>query len=188
MTEKKPKLLDLVDSYDLMLTTVAKDFDFDDPPVDTEQLALDLVHTMRYYKGIGLAGNQVGFPYRVFAMEGEPARVCFNPRIVNTSGDEILLEEGCLSYPGLIVKVKRPQHARIRFTGPNGEIFTEQFTGMTARVIQHEMDHLDGILFFDRANRYHREQGFKKWKEYKKRLDSLMKSADSLEKQEIGQQ
>jgi len=175
------KVLDLVDSYDPILTSISKDFNFEEPQIDPVQLALDLVATMRYYKGIGIAGNQVGIPYRVFAMESEPARVCFNPKIVNTSGDEILLEEGCLSYPGLVVKVKRPQHARIRFTGPNGEVFTEQFTGMTARVIQHEMDHLDGILFFDRANRYHREQGMKKWKEYKKHLASSMKFVDSPE-------
>jgi peptide deformylase len=139
MEENESKIMDLVDSTDPILTSWAEDFDFDNPPADP-----------------------------VFAMEGEPARVCFNPRIVSTSGDDILLEEGCLSYPGLIVKVKRPQHARIRFTGPNGETFTEQFTGMTARVIQHEMDHLEGILFFDKANRYHREQAFKNWKKWKK--------------------
>jgi peptide deformylase len=168
MEENESKIMDLVDSTDPILTSWAEDFDFDNPPADPVQLALDLVATMRYYQGIGIAGPQVGFPYRVFAMEGEPARVCFNPRIVSTSGDDILLEEGCLSYPGLIVKVKRPQHARIRFTGPNGETFTEQFTGMTARVIQHECDHLEGILFFDKANRYHREQAFKNWKKWKK--------------------
>ena len=115
--------------------------------------------------GVGLAANQVGVPYRIFAMRGSPENfVCFNPKIVQPSEQEVVLEESCLSYPGLIVKVKRPQHVRVRFAMPNGEIRTDTFTGMTARIFQHEMDHLDGIKYFNLANKYHREQAFKKWK------------------------
>ena len=115
--------------------------------------------------GIGLAANQVGIPYRVFAMRGAPENfVCFNPKIIQPSEMTVTLEEGCLTYPGLIVKVKRPQHIRVRFQTPNGETLTKQFTGMTARIFQHEIDHLDGVLFFNRANRYHKELALKKWK------------------------
>ena len=114
--------------------------------------------------GIGLAANQVGLPYRAFAMRGHPQNfVCFNPRIVQPSEQEVILEEGCLTYPGLLVKIKRPQHVRVRFTMANGETRTDTFTGMTARIFQHELDHLNGIKFFDRANRYHRDQAMKKW-------------------------
>ena len=77
---------------------------------------------------------------------------------------EISLEEGCLSFPGLIVKVKRPQHIRVRFQTPNGDTITKQFTGMSARVFQHEIDHLNGVLYFNRANRYHRDVAMLKWK------------------------
>jgi peptide deformylase len=120
---------------------------------------------MYEYNGLGLAANQVGEPYRIFAMRGQPENfVCFNPKIVQPSEMEVVLEEGCLTYPGLLVKIKRPQHIRVRFQMPNGETVTKQFTGMTARVFQHEMDHLDGIVFFNRANRYHKELAFKKWK------------------------
>jgi len=117
------------------------------------------------WNGIGLAANQVGVPYRVFAMRGSPENfVCFNPRIVQPSAENIILEEGCLSFPGLLVKVKRPKHIRVRFQTPNGDTRTETFIGMTARIFQHELDHLDGRLYFNRANKYHKEIAMKKWK------------------------
>jgi peptide deformylase len=118
--------------------------------------------------GVGLSANQVGLPYRVFSMRGAPENfVCFNPKLVQPSEMEVILEEGCLTYQGLLVKIKRPQHIRVRFTTPNGETLTKQFTGMTARTFQHELDHLDGIIFYNRANRYHRDQALRKWKNSK---------------------
>jgi peptide deformylase len=115
--------------------------------------------------GIGIAANQVGVPYRVFAMRGHPENfVCYNPKIVQPSEQQIVLEEGCLTYPGLFVKVKRPQHIRVRFQTPNGDMRTETYTGMTARIFQHELDHLDGIIFYNKASRYHRDQALRKWK------------------------
>jgi peptide deformylase len=117
------------------------------------------------WNGLGLAANQVGVPYRVFAMRGAPENfVCFNPRIVQAAAENIILEEGCLSFPGLLVKVKRPKHIRVRFQTPNGDTRTETFIGMTARIFQHELDHLDGRLYFNRANKYHKEIAMKKWK------------------------
>jgi len=148
------------------LTTKCEDFDFTNPSVDPIVLAQDLVKLMRDLGGLGLAANQCGITYRVFAMRGEPNRVLYNPKIVNLSKEEIALEEGCLSFPGLFVRIKRPRHAKIRYTQPNGETLTEQFTGISARVIQHEIDHLDGILFFNRAHRYHRERALKNRKKY----------------------
>jgi peptide deformylase len=157
--------MELVKADDPILTTPCQDFDFENPPFWPVEFAKELVKFMYDNNGIGLAANQVGVPYRVFAMRGHPENfVCFNPRIVEKSEQLITLEEGCLSYPGLIVKIKRPQHIRVRYRMPNGEVDTKTFTGMSARIFQHELDHLDGKLFFDRANRYHKEQAFKKWK------------------------
>jgi peptide deformylase len=120
---------------------------------------------MYEWNGLGLAANQVGVPYRVFAMRGQPQNfVCFNPRIVLPSSEQIILDEGCLSFPGLVVKVKRPRHIRVRFDTPNGDTRTETFIGMSARVFQHELDHLNGLLYFNKANRYHKEIALKKWK------------------------
>jgi peptide deformylase len=155
----------LVDRNDPILTTPCRAFDFKNPPFDPIEFAHDLVKFMYENNGIGLAANQVGVPYRVFAMRGSPENfVCFNPKIIQPSEMEITLEEGCLTYPNLIVKITRPQHVRVRFTTPNGDTTTRQFTGMTARVFQHEFDHLDGIIFYNLANRYHRNTALKKWK------------------------
>jgi peptide deformylase len=147
------------------LTTACTTFDFTNPPVDPIKLAQDMVQLVHEYNGIGLAANQIGLPYRVFALRGNPENlVCFNPKIIMPSTEEIVMEESCLSFPGLIVKVKRPRHLRVRFTAPNGEVMTRQFTGMTARAFQHELDHLNGVLFYNKANRFHREQAFKRSK------------------------
>ena len=157
--------MNLIDRNDPILTTVCEPFDFKNPPFDPIEFSKELVKFMYERNGIGLAANQVGVPYRIFAMRGQPKNfVCFNPKIVQPSHMKIELEEGCLTYPNLIVKVTRPQHVRVRFTTPNGDTMTRQFTGMTARVFQHELDHLDGIIFYNLANRYHRDTALKKWK------------------------
>jgi peptide deformylase len=157
--------MNLVNQNDPILTSVCNEFDFHNPPFDPIEFSQELIKFMYDRNGIGLAANQVGVPYRVFAMRGSPENfVCFNPKIVQFSNAEVVLEEGCLSFPGLIIKVKRPQHIRVRFQTPNSETLTKQFTGMTARIFQHELDHLNGMLYINRANRYHREIAMKKWK------------------------
>ncbi|MGZ4849792.1 MAG: peptide deformylase [Candidatus Bathyarchaeia archaeon] len=156
--------MQLANQNDPILTTSCLRFNFTTPPFDPIEFAQELVKFMYECHGIGLAANQVGVPYRIFAMRGAPENfVCYNPKIVTPSEQTIVLEEGCLTYPGLFVKVKRPQHIRVRFQTPNGAIRTETFTGMTARIFQHEIDHLDGIIFYSRANRYHRDQAIKRW-------------------------
>jgi len=157
--------MELVKSNDPILLTQCLPFNFQEPPFDPIEFSHELVKNMYDWNGLGLAANQVGVPYRVFAMRGSPENfVCFNPRIVQPSAENIILEEGCLSFPGLLVKVKRPKHIRVRFQTPNGDTRTETFIGMTARIFQHELDHLDGRLYFNRANKYHKEIAMKKWK------------------------
>lgn len=157
--------MELVPNNDPILTKPCKVFSFIDPPFDPYEFAKELVKFMYDNNGIGLSANQVGVPYRVFAMRGQPENfVCFNPKIVWKSEAQVVLEEGCLSYPKLFVKVKRPQHIRVRFMTPNGQTRTDTFTGMTARIFQHELDHLDGVVFYNNANRFHREQALKKWR------------------------
>lgn len=152
----------LVDEKDPILTKVCEPWDFTNPAFDLIEFSKELVKTMRDANGIGLAANQVGVPYRIFAMRGMPENiVCVNPKLIMPGAELVTLEEGCLSYPGLIVKIKRPQHIRVRFTMPNGEVVTSTYTGLTARIFQHELDHLDGVVFYTKANRYHREFAFK---------------------------
>ena len=148
--ENAPKL---VDKRDPVIRAVLKKFDFSNPPINPTELSYMLCDTMLVNKGIGLAANQIGVPYRVFAMRTEPMTVCFNPLIVDKSTKETLLEEGCLTFPGFFVKVPRADIIKVRYTEPNGQTVTKKFAGMTARIFQHELDHLDGKLFTDYVNR-----------------------------------
>ena len=155
----------LINKEDKVLITECEVFDFANPPFDPIEFSKELVKFMYDHNGVGLAANQVGVLYRVFALRADPENfVCFNPRVVMPSEETVTLEEGCLSYPGLIVKIKRPRHVKVRFETPNGETLTKTFTGISARAFQHELDHLDGIVFYNRANRFHRDQAFRKWK------------------------
>jgi peptide deformylase len=157
--------MNLVMGNDPILTKMCNEVSFTNPPFDIIDFSKQLVKYMYDSNGIGLAANQVGVPYRIFAMRGAPENfVCINPKIIMPGTEEVVLEEGCLSYPGLLVKIKRPQHIRVRFNTPNGDVLTKQFTGMTARIFQHELDHLNGVVFYNKANRFHRDQAMKKWK------------------------
>lgn len=152
----------LVDKNNDILYQKTDRFDFTNPPIDPSELAHILAQTMIVNNGIGLSAPQVGLPHRAFVMMGKPILCCFNPIIVDTSSEEIYLEEGCLTFPGLIVKVKRPKMIRARYTEPNGQTKTNKFIGMTSRIFQQQLDHLNGILFTQRANSYHLEQAKKK--------------------------
>lgn len=152
------KAIPLVIATDPILKTKLDTFPFDNPPRDPTEIAVILAESLLTHGGIGLAANQLGLPYRVFAIKANPVLVCFNPRIVDVSNKQDYLDEGCLTFPGLFIKIKRPSSIKVRFQYPNGETVTETYTGMTARVFQHELDHLNGMLFQERANPIHLEQ------------------------------
>jgi peptide deformylase len=150
------------------LNTKSELFNFQQPSRDPIQFARDLVETMVANGGLGLAAPQVGVFERVIAVRGEPMLVMFNPKIVSEEGS-IQLEEGCLSYRGVYIKVARAAAIKVRYTLPNGEVETKRFEGLSARIIQHEIDHLDGVTMFDRAHPFHREQGLRKLKQAKRK-------------------
>jgi len=155
-------MMELVKYPNPILSTPVPEFDFDNSPISPGEFATELLKTMNSFNGVGLSSNQVGLRYRAFAMRSYPENfVCFNPKIVYHSDNVTLMDEACLSFPGITVKVKRPNEIRVRFQTPSGMIVTKKFEGLTARTFQHEMDHLDGLLFFNRANRYHREKALK---------------------------
>ena len=132
-----------------LLRTRLADFDFLNPPIDPIDLIHEMAAIMISHGGIGLAANQLGLPYRVFIIKSNPNIACFNPLIVNYSENKTILDEGCLSLPGINAKVKRSNSIRIRYTQPNGETVTNTWNGLTARICQHEYDHLNGVLFTD---------------------------------------
>ena len=141
-----------------------EDFNFKDPQIDPVDLSQSMVSLMRTKMGYGLAANQVGLPLKMFVLDGEPAYAVFNPRITYFGEEEILLEEGCLSYPGLSLKIKRPRFIRARFQDPYGDYVTKQFDGITARVFQHEFDHINGVDFTQKVSKLKRDMAIKRWK------------------------
>jgi len=164
-------IYDLVPTDHPMLRTKLDRFDFNKAPVNPHELANNLIETMIHYKGIGLSANQCGLPYRVFVLWSNPTKVMFNPTIADVSEKEVMLEEGCLSYPNLFIKIKRPMLVRIRYMDSHGEAHTDKFTGISARCVLHEMDHLDGVNFTHKANKFHFDQAMrqknKRTKSYK---------------------
>lgn len=144
------------------LLTECQEFDFSNPPFDPVEFSQQLVKLMYEKNGLGLAANQVGYNYRVFSMRGSPENfVFFNPKIVDFSEKAIKLDEGCISYPGVVIPIKRPEAIRVRFNTPSGEVRTDKFVGLAARVIQHEFEHINGKPFYRLANKYHIDKGFR---------------------------
>ena len=116
------------------------------------KIAEELINTLHAGEGIGLAGPQVGLLERIFAVhvDGDVPRIFINPSILETSQETIKFEEGCLSIPGIYTNVIRPKSIRIQAWNEKGRPFTMEASGILARVILHEYDHLEGILFIDR--------------------------------------
>ncbi len=126
----------------------------------------EMFETMYKGKGIGLAAVQVGNLKRIFITHApkDMPRVFINPEIVETSMDEDVYEEGCLSIPGINADVVRPFSVKIQAWNEKGKPFSIDADGLLARVIQHELDHLNGVLFIDRINEKKRERLLKHYK------------------------
>jgi peptide deformylase len=129
------------------------------------QLAADMAETMAAADGAGLAAIQVGAPVRLFIIEGAvagggegaPPKVFINPEIVEISPESQTGDEGCLSFPGIFVAVKRGMRARVRAMGLDGQIFEAEGEALFARALQHETDHLNGRLLIDQVGPVKRE-------------------------------
>jgi len=173
MSEIELLPLPLISPTDQLLHTKMELFDFKNPPMDPVLLANQLITTMNHHNGLGLSANQCGLPYRVFVMRSNPTLVCFNPKIIDLSTEEVVLEEGCLSYPLMLVKVKRPMLIKARFTDAYGETHTQKFVGMSSRCFQHEYDHLEGINYLRRANPIHVNRAKKSKQKFDKRISRL---------------
>lgn len=136
-------------------------------------LIADMFDTMYDAPGIGLAAIQVGVPKRIVVMDlqeeegedGKPIRaprVFINPEIVDPAEERSVYTEGCLSVPDQFADVERPAHCRVKWLDENGVAHDERFEGLLATCIQHEMDHLEGIVFLDHLSRLKRDMILKK--------------------------
>jgi len=112
------------------------------------RLVKQLKMTRKLYGGIGLSANQCGVNTRVFVIGANDFEmVCINPKIIKRSEETIKADEGCLSFPGFYVKIARPSWIDVEFTDENGELKQTRLEGLTARCFEHELDHMNGIVF-----------------------------------------
>ena len=178
-------VLDILEIPDPRLRDVAQPI----PAVDDNirQLADDMLETMYAAHGIGLAATQVGIDKRILVIdlqervtedeekegEGEPVRdphVVINPELLWVSDETSIYNEGCLSIPEQYAEVERPARCRVRWLDEQGATHEEEFDGLMATCMQHEIDHLNGVLFIDHISRLKRNMIVKK-------LDKLRKKA-----------
>lgn len=136
------------------LQQISTDWDFSSDG-DAEKLEKDLCYFMQKNMGIGLAANQIGLTKNIFTIGSDnipgfpkPFAV-FNPKIISSSKETDLFKEGCLSFPGLWLNIKRPKVIQVQYQNSRGDIIDAEIDGLIARCFQHEYDHLKGICFVD---------------------------------------
>lgn len=178
--EKRGKVLEITELGDPVLWEMAREVeDVSDPAV--QALIDDLIETAYHANGVGIAAPQVGNTGRVFIISSHPnARypdapgikptAIINPEIVSKSEETVKGWEGCLSIPGIRGLVPRAKTVRARYTTRDGKNEEKEFSDFVARVFQHELDHLDGVLFLDRVES---TRDIVTEKEYAKLLESM---------------
>ena len=152
--------MELIKAPNEFLEKQVKPFDFEN--MDAEKISKDMVDTMLKYKGIGLASNQVGIDAQIFVMGEEKPITVINPIVTEVGPDRVEMEEGCLSFPGLYFKVKRPSVVSVQYLDIEQKECIIKLEGLHARVFLHEYDHLQGITFDQRISKLRLEMAKKK--------------------------
>ena len=144
------------------LYTSSTDFNFNDIPLGYKTLEYfekDVIHLMIHSQGMGVAANQLGITKRFFAIGHEsfdvfkkPA-IIYNPVLVSADEENEVAQEGCLSFPGVLLQVERPRTVMVRYQNREQDYLLSRLEGMEARCFQHELDHLDGITFNQRTKK-----------------------------------
>lgn len=174
------KLFDLVGSDNPILKEEMPEFDFQNPQINPNEFASSLVETCKLHRGIGLSANQCGFRYRVFVMGANDEYVAFfNPKILGKSENESRAIEGCLSFPFLGLKITRCDSIHVKYQDYNGKEHEQTFYGLSARCFQHELDHMNGIVYTDRVKPLALEMGLKKRKKIMGKLTKSIKHSVS---------
>ena len=153
---------------------------------DRKELSDKMFKTMNKYSGLGLSANQCGLPFRMFVMgdnlllENGEKLTAFNPKIIEKLPtdlrykEEILMKEGCLTFPFLFLNINRPRIVEVEYEDVEGKIIKKDLDGMFSRIYQHEYDHMQGIVFTDRASKLKLNMAKKKQmkmiKEYAKKV------------------
>ena len=141
----------LIPSDDHLLHRKIKKCSYD---LDRSKLSYTLTENMFHYNGVGLSANQIGIEERAFVMmidiDLQETITCFNPRIIKESKKEVVMEEGCLSYPELFIEISRPSSIIVKYEDEGKSIIKRRLDGFIARIFQHEYDHMEGIDFTQR--------------------------------------
>jgi peptide deformylase len=144
--------VELIKFTDPALRKVPETFDFETG--NAKELADTLWEESRRLRGLGLSANQVGIDSKVFVMgvDEKNRKNVFNPKVISVSKETELAREGCLSYPGLWLSVKRPKQVTLSYQSVDGTHVVETFVGLQARIAQHEFDHMEGLNFSDHVS------------------------------------
>ena len=142
-----------------------------------EELKSDLIETMKEHGGIGLSAKQVGLMERVFVFyEDFKTRTpvaCFNPKVIETSEETTWDKEGCLTWPGLWLNIKRPVWVEVEFEDENGELKKEKYSNLEARVFLHEYDHMEGLDFTSHVSKLKLDMAIKRRNKQRKKAERL---------------
>jgi len=161
---KQPEIetFDLVEPTHPALHKELPEFDFDNSTINPADFASSLVETCKKNNGYGLSANQCGFEHRVFVMGvGDEYVAYFNPKIISTEG-ETHMEEGCLTFPLLLLRVTRPKRVKVEYQDFTGVKREATFDGISARCFLHELDHMNGIVYTSRVKPLAFQFGLKK--------------------------
>ena len=157
------------------------------PELNRQELKDNLIETMQHYEGIGLSANQVGVMERVFVMynhvETKQIIACFNPKIIKEGEEKVLIDEGCLSFPGLWVKVNRPETIEVEYEDENGEKIQRELYGLQSRIFQHEYDHMEGSNFTEKVSKLKLDMAIKK----QKKMDDLAQKLKKKTEERLAQ-
>jgi peptide deformylase len=167
-------MYELVEEAAQVLRNPTEKFDFNNPQTDPKELQAGLVETMEKYGGLGLSANQVGIDLSVFVMRTQDEGIVafFNPEITQISKETEMMKEGCLSFPDIYIMLKRPKVVVMDYQTVEGEQRSIKLEGLGARCVQHEIDHLNGVIFLQRASQLKIERALKaRPKERAKRLE-----------------
>ena len=148
--------------------------------IDRIKIKEDLIDSMKNFQGIGLSANQIGIMERVFVMYSNVKEreiiACFNPKIVSVSDKKVLMDEGCLSYPGLWIKVSRPDGIEVSYEDETGKVHEKAMFGLECRVFQHEYDHMEGTNFTQKVSNIKLNMALKRLKKVKKRAKEYVEN------------
>jgi len=167
---RKDKLTLVEPTHEIMNRAPAL-FDFNENISSALGISNVLFERMKQLGGVGLSANQVGLDYRLFVMGlGELKIAVFNPEIIEWNTKQEHFNEGCLSYPGIMLSIKRPTTVKVKFQNSNGEFIEEEYTGMTARIFQHEYDHMCGIDYTSNVSKFKLNFAKKKFENKRKKI------------------